>query len=408
MNDAAGAATLADESGNSPPAAVLNGATLGAPGRLLPGNDGVSRTAISFDGVDDVVETSGPVIDDTTKNFSVAAWVKLGDLSTSRTIVSQSGSSGEFFALEYSSSGVWRFRSTTADTAGAAANPNADSTSPARLNTWTHLAVSYDEAINAFDLYVNGTREARVSGITLWDANGPTRVGKGFKGSLAGVQLWERRVSFAEAQWASDALLVGGVGTWLMEEIGPGPTYDSSGMQHDLDFFGGAQIPPSGAGKEGTGLRLDGLDDYAACAEPVLYPDQSFTVSAWVRLAATDREQVILSQAGFTLAFSPGNGGQWRLRLPAAGSNAAADTIAAAPATGATTDFHHLIGVFDAQKRELRLYVDTTTAPVITPMNPLWTPWNASGPFLIGQFAAADIDQIRVYQGIVRDLATIK
>ena len=37
----------------------------------------------------------------------------------------------------------------------------------------------------------------------------------------------------------SDPLAVGKVGEWSMEEVGPGPATDTSGMFHDLTFHGG-------------------------------------------------------------------------------------------------------------------------------------------------------------------------
>ncbi|MFG2059757.1 hypothetical protein ACGFI9_37690 [Micromonospora sp. NPDC048930] len=75
------------------------------------------------------------------------------------------------------------------------------------------------------------------------------------------------------------------VAEWHFDEVGPGPASDASGMYHDLTFYGEAVIPASGAGQTGTGLRLDDVDDYAAPDDgQVLNTDQSFTVSAWVRL----------------------------------------------------------------------------------------------------------------------------
>jgi hypothetical protein len=48
-----------------------------------------------------------------------------------------------------------------------------------------------------------------------------------------------------------------------MDEVGPGPAFDASGLGHDITFLGGASIPASGAGQSGTGLRLDGASGYA-------------------------------------------------------------------------------------------------------------------------------------------------
>ena len=74
-----------------------------------------------------------------------------------------------------------------------------------------------------------------------------------------------------------DPISVGNVGEWHMDEIGPGPAFDASGMARDLNFYGGAEIPASGAGQSGTGLRLDGVDDYVTPDVPVLLTNQSLT-----------------------------------------------------------------------------------------------------------------------------------
>jgi hypothetical protein len=219
-----------------------------------------------------------------------------------------------------------------------------------------------------------------------------------------------------------DPIAVGRVGEWHMDEVGPGPAFDASPMAHDLTFFNGASIPASGAGQLGTGLRLDGVDDFAATSTQVLHTDQSFTVSAWTRLASSTVAQTVVSQdstgavGGFSLGYAPDSGGLWRLRMHAAAGDAsdAHATLATVAATSVTTAFHHIVGVFDAQKRELRLYVDgalkTTTA-----MNAAWQPWDATSRLAIGrhqqgslvEFTRGDLDEVHVYQGVVTDVTRI-
>jgi len=71
--------------------------------------------------------------------------------------------------------------------------------------------------------------------------------------------------------------------------------------------------------------------------------------------------------------------------------------------------------VFDAQQLELRLYVDGVLAAT-APMNPAWQPWDATGPLLLGrqhdatagtEFTQGDLDEVRVYQGVVIDAGRI-
>jgi hypothetical protein len=228
-------------------------------------------------------------------------------------------------------------------------------------------------------------------------------------------------LSAAEVFALCDPIGVGNVGEWHMDEVGPGPAFDASPMAHDLTFFNGALIPASGAGQRGTGLRLDGVDDYAAPDVQVLHTDQSFTVSVWARPTTIAATQTLVSQqstgtsAGFSILLGNESGGVWKFRMHASPTDTANTTIASAPATAVTTAYHHLIGVFDAQKVEMRLYVDGALKAT-TAMNALWQPWDATGPLLIGrhhngsagaEFTAGDLDEVRVYQGVVADVTRI-
>jgi hypothetical protein len=417
LDDAAGATQLTDDTGNANSLALIAG-TLGAPGRIVPGLDGAPRTAMQVDGTGDGAATSGPVLADTSRSFSVAAWVKLIEGSATRHVISQGGDNPAFM-LEYSlGTGVWKL---TAPSADGASFPGAVATSVPRLGTWTHLAGSYDSAAHEMRIYVNGALENVATGITVRASNGPLRIGHLWAGALAEVQTWNRVVSAAEVFALTDPIQVGKVGDWHMDQIGLGPAFDSSDLAHDLTFYNGANIPASGAGQVGTGLRLDGVDDYAAPDGQVVHTDQSFTVSAWVRPSSAVGQQTFLSQAssgvvgGFSLKYGDDSGGLWKFRMYASPTDTTNTTFAVAPAVNVTTTFHHLVGVFDAQKREMRLYVDGVLKAT-TPMNALWQPWDATGPLLIGrhqdspvgpEFTRGDLDEVRVYQGVVADVSRI-
>ncbi|MGH9885375.1 MAG: LamG domain-containing protein, partial [bacterium] len=416
LNEPAGAAQLADDTGNGN-AVPAAGGTLGTLGRIVPGADGMSRSAMQFGGTSTGV-TTGPVLADTSKSFSLAAWVKLGDSSTTRYAISQSGTVPAF-TLEYSRGpGVWRL---TAPSADGTQLPGAAATSAPRLNTWTHLAGTYDSAAHEMRIYVNGALETVTTGITVRNATGSVQIGRNWAGAISEVQIWNRVISSAEVFELSDPIVVGSVGEWHMDEVGPGPAFDASGLAHDLTFFNGAVIPASGAGQSGTGLRLDGIDDYAAPDTQVLHTDQSFTVSVWARPSSSTANQTFLAQQsavtwpGFALQFNPDSGGIWRFKVYGSSTNDTSSTSATAPAVNVTTSFHHLVGVFDAQRVEIRLYLDGALRTTV-PMNALWQPWDATGPLLIGRrqngtagvdFTRGDLDEVRVYQGVVSDVTRI-
>jgi hypothetical protein len=216
-------------------------------------------------------------------------------------------------------------------------------------------------------------------------------------------------------------MAVGRVAEWRLNDVGFGPSYDGSGFARDLTFYGDAEIPGSGAGQNLTGLRLDGTEDYVSPDVPVLYTDQSFTVSAWVRPTVTTGVQAFLTQfsdgaaPGFSLDHSAAEPA-WRCRMPASSTDTSATTttVAQAPALD-TTDYHHLVCVFDAQSRELRLYLDDQLKDTAA-MDPAWQPWRATGSFVIGtgqhespfvDWTHGDLDEVRIFQGVVADVTRI-
>jgi hypothetical protein len=423
LDEFPGATELVDDTGNGWTATGSGDPTLGVEGRLLPGLDGASRTAVGFDGVDDYVTASANAMPDTRRSFTVALWARVDDTGTFRTVIGQGGVNQSAFWLDTTDTGRWRFVTTASDSA-TAATKSAQSTSVVRPGTWTHLGAVYDSAAKTMTLYVNGVAEGTATGVTTWDGTGPLRISgsvQRWKGAVAEVQVWNRVIATTEVFALVDPINVGKAGEWHMDEVGPGPAFDASGMARDLTFYGGAEIPPSGAGQTGTGLRLDGIDDYVSPDLPVLHTDQSFTVSVWVRPLVTTGYQTFLSQYGDATipGFSVYHGAtesEWKCKMAASATDGSGTgaTLVATPAPD-TASYHHLVCIFDAQKRELRLYLDgvlTSTAA----MNALWQPWRATGPFVIGQgqggsgptnWTKGDVDEVRIYQGVVADVTRI-
>lgn len=198
------------------------------------------------------------------------------------------------------------------------------------------------------------------------------------------------------------------VGHWKAG-AGAGTTLaDSSGFGHPATMSGAASWA-AGRLVGTSALHLDGTKGTAAAtAGPVLRTDQSFTVTAWVRLVNPTTYATVVSQdgnnvGGFFLQYDGRD--SWAFVMPVA--DAAADgsprvRTTTAPARNVWT---HLAGVYDAGAQELRLYVNgflIGTAPVTTG-------WNASGPLAIGRGKWAgsltdwwpgDIADVRVWQRV--------
>ncbi|CAL9281203.1 hypothetical protein SUDANB25_00429 [Streptomyces sp. SudanB25_2051] len=129
---------------------------------------------------------------------------------------------------------------------------------------------------------------------------------------------------------------------------------------------------------------LDGSSHgYLTPNAPVLDPGTSFAVSAWARPARTDVNMTLAAQdagsgAGVTLGLrTRDEGAHWSFTV------GGARVTAGAPEAGEWT---HLLGVYDAVKRQARLYVDGREAG--TPAEA--TAATTAGAFQIGRARSGD------------------
>ncbi len=429
LDDPAGTTRLADSTGNGH-VAILTGGTLGVPGRI-PGGD----TALSQAGSpDNEAYTPSPVID-TSRSFTVSTWAKLADKGSQWGMVYQDGTTLNAFDLEYNAlQDAWKLAFSAADQRPTTWS-GAVSTSRPALGVWTHVTGVYDAAAKEARLYVNGRLEGRRGGITAWNATGTLhigRIGSAAKGSLSDIQVWNRVLLDSEVAALADPLLVGNVGEWHLDEVGSGPATDSSGLGHDLTLHGNTSIPPGGSGQAGTGLRLDGATGYTDTAGPVLYTDQSFTVSAWVRVGDGNGDtsapdlptgnRTAVGQSGqwlsaFFLGFKVKDGAtRWCFAMKDTDSDGGPWVDVLSPTPVSTADvgrWVHLVGVFDAAAQRMSLYVNGALAASAART----ASWHASGPLTVGAALwspvggpprivdhwLGDLDEVRVYAGAVAD-----
>lgn len=418
LSDPAGSTVLADATGNGRDLTVTGTVTLGAPGRLAPADDGEPQTAMRVDGTNGYA--SSPDLLNTTKSFSVSAWAKLDSKGVDQAVVtSMGGQYGAFYLYYVGADDRWLMLVPSRETEnGQVTWWQARSTTVPRVGAWTHLTGTYDSVARTLRLYVNGVLEGTVTGVTTFDATGEVRVGATFRGSVADVRLWERKISNDEAFALADPMVTGRAGEWDFEEAGSRSAIDTSGRFRDLDLFGGAEMPRSGGGHPGSALHLNGEDAYAALGAPALRTDQSFTVAAQVRVEDLTKAQTFVSQQGpgarpgFSLSYDPA--GRWVWSIPASPTDTTNLTVAAVAAT-TPDDYHQLTGVLDAQSRSLRLYVDKELKAT-TAMNAAWQPWQADGGLLVGRahqgtvptgFVDGMVDGLRLYQGAVSDVSRI-
>ncbi|MFE6775287.1 LamG-like jellyroll fold domain-containing protein [Streptomyces sp. NPDC057702] len=182
--------------------------------------------------------------------------------------------------------------------------------------------------------------------------------------------------------------------TWELNEPAGASEIGGTGGAWPADLAGGARA--GGEGIMGGGLHLDGVDDHAATASPVLDTGKSFTVAAWARLPAegVSGTPVVLAQAGnhasgYELYYSSASGGWVFLRHTSDNASGNGTARAAQPAcptgdtacaTGRLGTWTHVAGVFDHPAGELRLYVNGH--PVASA--PYRDPWDARGATYLG------------------------
>ncbi|MFF9857602.1 MULTISPECIES: protein kinase domain-containing protein [Streptomyces] len=181
------------------------------------------------------------------------------------------------------------------------------------------------------------------------------------------------------------------VGLWPLDETTGQVARDTAGG-HDGTVTG---VAWQGVGQ---GAAFDGTGSQIVTASPVLKTGEgrSFTVAAWVRLAALpDTFATAVSQdsadaSGFYLQYSSEDHG-WAFSRP--GLRAVGRT---APAARVWT---HLTGVCDGPARKLRLYVNGVQEAVVEDTGPA----PATGPFVIGR-ASFDGQPRDFFPGAIRDV----
>jgi hypothetical protein len=413
LAEPAGSTTAGDITGhgNDATVAFTAPAALGRPGRIVNG-----ATAASFDGVSgNNITTAGPVLD-ASRSFTVSAWAKLADKSATHVVLSQFGTltgANSGFTLEYTAGpgeDRWEMLTFGADGNGTG---RVRSTVVPSVGVWTHLTGVYDSAARTIRLFVGGVAPSSQSAIVGVNGGGTMRIGRAigqpFAGSVSDVRVWDRVLSTTEIAdlvdpTSQENVATDNVGQWLVE---PGTCFgspvtclDSSAYAHDITLSG--DVAPTPAGQSGSGLLYGpahGIarttDPNTGLAGPALYTDQSFTVSAWVKLAVMPTgNRTALGQEGSRVsAFFLGASKtatadglpHWTMSMPGSDEpgapgwrNAVAPTALTAADVGV---WFHLVGVYDAVRQTITLYVNGTQAAVT---NRVTAPWAAAGALTIG------------------------
>lgn len=233
-----------------------------------------------------VVETLAP--------YTVTAWARLDSAGTSTAaVLAQDGNRMSAFHLSYCADvKTWCIRLPESDSDSAyLSGQRVNALHPPQPRTWTHLGVVVNPTTKKISLYVNGVLQGSDDLTTgVWASSGGLQVGRAkykglyvdyFPGQIDEVAAWQSSLTpelmkiEAGARdkrgWGYVELVaqynpLGGTGTSLA---------DSSG-------YGNTLTVASDSSLNGENVVLDGIDDSASTARPLVDDTGSFTVTTAV------------------------------------------------------------------------------------------------------------------------------
>ncbi|MEV7844560.1 LamG-like jellyroll fold domain-containing protein [Streptomyces cyaneofuscatus] len=396
LDEEAGAAE-AQGSTPSRPLTLNGGATTGA--------TGTKGTALELNGTDGYAASDLSAVD-TSRGFSVSAWVKLSKVPNDAAIIaSQPGNHRPGFELYYSASlGRWVFNQFETDTPNAAIiRAMASQPGGVSPNTWTHLTGSYDESAKKLRLHVNGQLVGEAPLPHAWDARRGLTIGAGsyngvqmsfFPGVVDELQMFDRTLSQGEIDKLYAKQPVGDPGSPavalfpLDEEPGATEIRGHGGVL-PAKYHGG--VTTGVPGMAGRATKFNGTTGYARVGQntgPHVNTSRSFSVSAWAKMDATKPNQagIIAAQTGnhapgFELYYSAAYD-RWAFNQFSA-DTPQAQPIRAMQSEGTTAragEWVHLTGVHDTVANTLTLYVNGQKAG----STQLTTSFNAKQSIFIG------------------------
>ena len=212
----------------------------------------------------------------------------------------------------------------------------------------------------------------------------------------------------------------------LADEAGTTDAHDESG-RYPAAAGSGVQFDVAGpGGRVDAAARFDGGENaYLDSQAAVLDTRSSFSVSAWVRPTALDRDMVVVSQdgtgePGFTLGYDAA-AGSWAFSMPVSDVSTLGHWKASADVTVLKDQWVLLTGVYDAHASggpQLSVYVNQQLRKTAK----RGSEWTAHGTLQIGRATAksgyrdhfaGDLADVRVFDRVlpaaqVAELITVK
>lgn len=198
------------------------------------------------------------------------------------------------------------------------------------------------------------------------------------------------------------------VAVWNLDETSGGIAKDDSGNNHPLTV---TDAEWDDNGRVDGSLISNGTSSRATAAASAVDTSQNFSISAWVRLTSLSDSGVV------TITGQSANGGQlryWRtanrwtfVQTVSDDPGVAQDRVSSLgpPVLNAWT---HLLGVFDASKKKMLLYVNGRLQGTADLTH---TPWKATRAVEVGSYRVGtgigvfpgSLDTVKIYQRVVEE-----
>ncbi|WBB52450.1 LamG-like jellyroll fold domain-containing protein [Verrucosispora sp. WMMD573] len=220
------------------------------------------------------------------------------------------------------------------------------------------------------------------------------------------VTTWDRWLALTRGSAVGAGYSTDGSGLWLDDEYFPEEGFTESTAEYGRSAVKAGTTPPD----------ADGLEFTQWQDKPVLRTDQSFTMSAWVMLDRLDGMRTAVSQrgqhaSGGWLKFNS-TLGKWQFAISDEDTTTTPTASITSTSTAEEGVWTHLVGVYDAGRKQIRLYVNGELEGVT--QNISFTPMVSTGPLLVGRVQwqgqlkdpwIGGIDNVAVFQGALTDTA---
>ncbi|MEV6759171.1 LamG domain-containing protein [Streptomyces sp. NPDC051105] len=400
-------------------------------------------TGLTVDGSAGYAATSGAVVE-SRSSYTIEAWARMAATPThNQVVLSQtgSGSTQPGFAIYYSTAyGKWIFNWHWTDSAGTAhvVRSLADTASPP-VKVWTHLAGVYDAKAGTIQLYVNGKAQGSPQALPSGEPEadtGPLEFGRGngstagtfadyFNGQIDEATVWQRALSPAELSTEAQLKTNDSYGAAELVAAWDPSAATGTTVADTTSGYGPSLTLSGGASLDGTGIVLDGTDDAATAAGPLVDETGSFTATTAVQLDSAALAAKPVGFMGQVLGQRSADGSAWGLWYELTGTDTDPETGTTIPVglwhfgrlntagsfTGVVSDdvanlgsAVRLTGVFDAQSGTVSLYVGDAqngddTAYTATPGTGDFAVGKAYVNSAWGHYLPATVSDIRIWAG---------